>query len=205
MRKLAIIGCGGINSWSAKYLSELITDYEKKELLYIKLFDDDIIEEKNLLRSNQNFIVENLMQNKSDILGERYSFISQPVRIDESNINLLDNFDDIILGVDNNKTRIMIYKYCIEKKKYLLDLRAQGTQFMFIVVDNNKTFDYYKQKYFANDEINERRGSCQLDSDIQKDHLENGNKIIACFGILGIYFKHLRNETPSTNEYKFVY
>lgn len=205
MRRIAMVGCGGINSWAVKHLHKLVDDYDKKELIYVKLFDNDEVEEKNLLRSNQNFEVEELMQQKAQALGKRYSFDFNITFIDEKNINLLTNFDDIILGVDNNKTRKLIYEFALKNNKYLLDLRAQGTQMAFYELDHNKDMEYYNKKFFSNEELMNRKGGCQLQKDIDNDHLENANRIIAYFGIYGIYFKHLRSEEVSTKEWKMVY
>ena len=205
MKRIAIVGCGGINSWVCKYLNEIIDIFDKKELIYVKLFDNDEVEEKNLLRSNQNFVVKDLLQQKSETLGKRYGFDFENIFITEENISVLNNFDDIILGVDNNKVRRLLYNYCLEKGKYLIDMRAQGTQMAFYVLDLNKKIEDYDKTLFANKDVNERKGSCQLTQDIENDHIENGNKIIGHFGIYGIYMKHLRNEDISTNEWKFAY
>ena len=205
MKNIAVIGTGGINSWFVQHLNEVLKIFDKKELFYVKLFDKDDVEEKNLLRGNQNFIIDDLTEQKAEVLGKRYNFDYEITWITEENLSLLDAFDSIIVGVDNNKTRRLLYKYCLEKKKYLLDLRAQGTQFMFVILDNNKTIEHYDKLYFQNSDVMERKGSCQLDSDIKSDHIENANKIIAYFGAYGIFFKCLRGETPTTFEFKFVY
>lgn len=205
MKKIAIIGCGGINSWVIKHLYDVVEMFDKKELIYVCLFDNDVVEEKNLLRKNQNFEIDDLMQEKAEVLGKRYKFNFNTTFINEDNLDLLDNFDDIIVGVDNHKTRRLLYKYCLEKKKYLLDLRAQGTLIAFYILNHKKTIEEYDKEMFNNEEVMTRKGSCQLTKDIEKDHIENGNKIIAFFGIYGIYFKRLRNEEVNTNEWKIVY
>lgn len=205
MRKVAVIGCGGINSWVVHHLSEICNIFDKKELIFVKIFDRDEVEEKNILRNNQNFEIQDLMKEKAEVLGKRYKFDYNITLITEHNLDLLDNFDDIILGVDNHKTRQMIYKYALEKGKYLIDMRAQGTQMAFYVLDLEKDIAYYNEKFFSNKDLMERKGSCQLTTDIEKDHIENGNKIIAFFGIYGIYFKHLRGDELTTNEWKFAY
>jgi molybdopterin/thiamine biosynthesis adenylyltransferase len=207
MKSIAVIGAGGINSWSVKHLKELIDIYDlKREDMFIKIFDADIVEEKNIKRQNQNFNVGNLMFEKAEILGNRYNFAFSKIFITEENIDgELKPYDDIIIGVDNNKTRKLLYEFAIKNKKYLLDMKAQGTQIAYNVVDGSKDMDYYNEKYFANTEVLERKGSCQLASDIAKDHIENGNKIIAFLGIMGVYLKRLRNEQVTCKEYKFVY
>jgi len=205
MRKLAIIGCGGINSWVVKHLYDVITLFDKKELIFVKLFDKDVIEEKNLLRFNQNFEIDDLMMEKAETLAKRYSFDFENIFITEENLSLLDNFTDIILGVDNHKIRKLLYEYCLKKGKYLLDLRAQGTQMAFYILDHKRGMEYYNKLHFNNEEIMNKKGSCQLKTDVENDHIENANKIIAFYGIYGIYFKHLRGEDVAKDEWKEVY
>ena len=110
MKRIAIIGCGGINSWVVKHLKEVAKTFDKDEMIYVKLFDNDVIEEKNILRNNQNFLVEDIMDQKAEVLAKRYNYDFENVFITEENIELLDNFDDILLGVDNHKTRRFIIR-----------------------------------------------------------------------------------------------
>ena len=206
IRRVALIGAGGINSWASLYLKEICDIFEQSKLIFAQIFDEDIVEEKNLLRQNQNYKVEDLMECKAKILGERYGFNYECAFITRNNLSILENFDDIILGVDNNRTRQMLYKFALEHNKYLLDLRAQGTQIMFVTIYPNeqKNMEYYDTRYF-NEKTLDRKGGCQLKADIENDHIQNGNKIIAHFGIYGIYLNWLRNEKASTDEFKFTY
>jgi len=205
MKKIAIVGAGGINSWVCRHLFDVASIFGKKELLFIKVFDDDVVEEKNILRTNQNFQIEDLMEPKSEVLGKRYGFLYEVGLITEDTIKELETFDDIILGVDNHKTRKLVYEFCIKHKKYLLDLRAQGTQIAYYVLNHDKGMEYYEKKFFSNPDIMDRKGSCQFTADVETDHIENGNKIIAFYGMYGIYFKHLRNEELTTDEWSMVY
>lgn len=204
-KSIAVIGCGGINSWFIQHLNEVLKLFDKTDITYVKLFDNDDVEEKNLKRGNQNFVIDNLFEQKAEVLGKKFNFDFENVFITEKNLDLLESFDDIIIGVDNNKVRQLVYKYCLENKKYLLDLRAQGTQMMFVVIDHKKDIAYYNEKYFSNPEVMERKGSCQLATDVQQDHIENANKAIAFFGAYCIYLKRLRGETVAMNEYRMVY
>ena len=210
MRKVAVIGAGGINSWFIKHLKDVVDLFDKTELIFVKVFDKDEVEEKNLLRENQNFLVEDLMKQKAEVLGKRYGFDYENIFITEENVDLLKNFDDIIVGVDNHKTRQLLYKFALENSKYLLDLRAQGTQISFVVVgrektENQKTMEYYDNKYFSNPAVMELKGSCQLTADVENDNIQTGNKVIAFMGTWGIYLNHLRDQTVSTSDWRFVY
>ncbi len=203
MKKIAIIGAGGINSSAIEFLHDMTKNFN--QTIYVKIFDNDIVEEKNLVRGNQNFKVEDLMLEKAETLGKRYEFDYDCTFINKDNIDLLSQFDDILVGVDNHKVRQMLYEYALTNNKYLLDLRAQGTQFGFYVLDHTKNMEYYNKKHFSNEKVMDRKGSCQSVNDIENDHIENANKAIAFIGIYCIYLKHLRGETLSANEFKYIY
>lgn len=205
MKRIAIVGCGGINSWFIHSLHDVLKVFEKRDLVYVKLFDNDEVEEKNLLRGNQNFTAEDLMEQKAEVLAKKYGFDYENILITKETIEQLSGFDDVILGVDNHKTRLLLYEYCHSHKKYLLDMRAQGTQIAYYILDCKKPFDYYMEKHFSNEDVMSRKGSCQLARDVEKDHIENGNKIIAYLCAYGVYLKHLRGEEAETDEYKAVY
>lgn len=205
MKKIAIIGCGGINSWSTKFLQEVLEIFDQRDASYVKLFDEDIVEEKNLLRKNQNFEIYNLMEPKAEVLAKRYGFDSEVEYITSANLSKLDIFDYIIIGVDNHKTRQLLYQYALSKNKNVLDLRAQCTRMSYFVLDHSKNIEYYNKKFFSNPDVMERKGGCQLKVDVANDHIENGNKIIAMLGIYGVFLKMLRNEELATKEYETVY
>lgn len=204
MKKIALLGTGGINSWTIKHIKELTSDMSIQDL-NITLIDNDEVEEKNLISQNQNFQIDDLFSKKAEVLGKRYGVAYSLQYITEENINDLKIFDMIIMGVDNHKTRKIIYKYCIDNKKELIDLKAQGTQIGYVVLDNTKEIDYYNNKYFSNALTMEYKGSCQMKADIENNHIENGNKIISFLGVYGILLKLLRNETIDNKEYKMVY
>jgi len=204
MYKIAIIGAGGINSWTIKNLTEMFVKLDITDYL-LTIFDNDIVEEKNIINQNQNFQAEDVMDGKAESLAKKYAVMFKNQLITEENIDCLDNYNVIILGVDNNKARKMIYQYALDKNKYLLDMKAQGTQISYIVLEHTKGMEYYNNKYFNNEEVMERKGSCQLQKDIDNNHVEMGNYIIACLGINACLLKHIRNEKPSTFEWRFAY
>ena len=213
MKKIAVIGAGGINSWVVEHLASLRRIFFTKEMLFVKIYDNDEVEEKNILRESQNFTADDLMEKKAEVLAKKHGFDFANMLITEDNINELDDYDDIILGVDNHKARKLIYEHCIRKRKYLIDLRAQGTRMSYFVLEpqtlsaeeQDKLIEKYNQKFFSNPDVMERKGSCQLDADIKNDHIENANKVISFMGIFCIYLKWLREEQLSTNEWEFVY
>lgn len=208
MKKIAIIGAGGIGSNFIKYFLEITDLFDKKEMVFIKIFDKDIVEEKNILRSNQNFRVEDVMLEKAEALATRYNDYGldyENIYIDEDNVDKLSMFDDIIICADNHKVRKIIYKYALDNKKWLLDLRAQGTIWGYTIVDGTNKMEYYNNTIFKNPETMEKKGSCQLQTDIENDNIQNANKTIAFYAANCIYLQKLRDNEIACKEFKTVY
>lgn len=218
MKSTAIIGAGGIGSYVIMHLRTIVKELMKKDSMNddsfnykIKIFDDDTIEEKNILGTNQNFVAKDIMEYKAMVLSQRYGCDFENIIIDENNINKLDEFDSIILCVDNHKTRKLIYGHCIRKGKYLLDLRAEGTRWSYFVIDkieDNKkeeVIEKYNKRFFSNDNVMKIKSGCQLDTDIENNHIENANKVVAFYGIYCIFLKHLRDEDIASKELELVY
>jgi molybdopterin/thiamine biosynthesis adenylyltransferase len=208
MRKIAFIGAGGIMSNFTKYFLETMDLFNKKDMIYIKIFDYDNVEEKNIVRSNQNFGVEDLMLPKAEVLSLKYKDYGidfENIKIDDTTINKLEGFDDIIMGVDNHECRMLVYKFCLDKKKWLIDMRAQGTIWSYTIVDNTYNMEHYMNTIFKNDEINKRKGSCQLESDVVKDNFQNANKTIAFYVANCIYLQHIRGNIIQAKDFKAVY
>jgi molybdopterin/thiamine biosynthesis adenylyltransferase len=205
MKKVALVGCGGINSWTIKNIKEMYNDMGFEDL-YTTLIDDDVVEEKNLVSQNQNFQIDDIFSKKAEVLGKRYGVSYVLSFITEQNIQKeLQFFDIIILGVDNHKTRKLVYEFCLKNNKQMIDLKAQGTQIGYVILEQSKGLAYYNNKYFSNAEIMEYKGSCQMKSDITNNHIENGNKIISFLGVYALLLKILRNENIDMKEYKMVY
>ncbi len=118
------IGCGGTGSWVVPLASKLINNVRlrlpDRVKIHYKLVDDDVVEERNILR--QNFSDWDIGKSKAQSLVNRYVYDFKDVRAytfkirSRDNLCLLGEEDDsnglmIILGcVDNNKTRHSIYK-----------------------------------------------------------------------------------------------
>lgn len=208
MRKIAFIGAGGIMSNFVKYFLEAMDTFDKKDLIYIKIFDYDCVEEKNLLRNNQNFLVEDLMTNKAEALAKRYAdwgIDFEAIKIDKSNIDKLEIFDEVIMGVDNHEVRKLLYQYCLEKKKWMIDMRAQGTIWGYTIVDGGQNMEYYNNTIFKNKDTMEKKGSCQLQSDVENDNLQNANKVVGFYVANCIYLQHIRGNKITCTEFKTAY
>ena len=86
-------------------------------------------------------------------------------------------------------------------------MRANGTQrgWYVILPDDKREWKYFEEKHFSNPITMEKKGSCQLQVDVQNDHIESANKIVAYESMWGIYLKRLRDEIPNSLEFKYAY
>lgn len=160
--KLLIVGCGGIGSYLAEYIYELI---ETGQLdAEVTLMDNDMVEINQI--KYQNFYAQDVGKPKCQALGERYRF----KYINERLINKdLKGYDLIMVCVDNNKARTLVWDSSFE----FIDLRATGRKIAAIP----KCWDYYK--YLDNDP---NEYSCQDKADLDKGWIQLGNRIVAAIG-----------------------
>ena len=182
--KTCVIGCGGIGSYFVRSLSEVIkkdiAGFNKINPLAIDLFDYDLIEEKNL--TYQNFDIEHLGLNKAKVLSDITGYRARADKI--ISLDQLSNYNFIILAVDNNKVRNIVYNSGIP----FLDLRANGKTIMAYLTQKDD------QEYLELTQDDGSKGGCQREDDIEERHIQFGNKIIAEIGIQFLA-DYLRGET----------
>lgn len=112
MRKILIIGAGGIGSF-------LIPLLDKVGLYNISVADPDTVETKNL--TYQNFRATEVGQNKSQVMG-KYSSVTFSNTYPILTQKQMKGFDLVVCCVDNISLRRTLYNTNIK----WLDLRAQG-------------------------------------------------------------------------------
>jgi hypothetical protein len=105
--KINLIGTGGNGSWLVPMLSKLA----ETENIKVTLWDDDIIEEKNI--RNQNFQFIKIGKPKAVVLAEYYNHICKPKHLftyktEKYDLNTVT--DIVITAVDNDATRLDIAK-----------------------------------------------------------------------------------------------
>tara|TARA_B100000686_G_C16687919_1_gene915902 strand:- start:896 stop:1468 length:573 start_codon:yes stop_codon:yes gene_type:complete len=118
MRKVLIIGVGGIGSYLTQFLSRL-------NLYELHIADNDSVEKKNLLY--QNFNLEDIGQLKVTALQDRYK-ISHASKYQILTDKQLKSYDLVICCADNLDVRRLVYRqgHGSHSKVKWLDLRAQG-------------------------------------------------------------------------------
>ena len=123
MRKVMLIGAGGIGSFLADFLSRI--NHAKTGKLYsLTVFDDDKIETKNL--SYQNFHPDEVGKHKVMSLYDKFECEAEPypVLVKEQ----LKGYDLVVCCADNLAVRRLLYRqgYGEEAEIKWLDLRAQA-------------------------------------------------------------------------------
>tara|TARA_R110001592_G_scaffold200056_4_gene448828 strand:+ start:3004 stop:3567 length:564 start_codon:yes stop_codon:yes gene_type:complete len=114
MRKIMIIGAGGIGSYLASFLDRI-------GIYDVTIFDDDKVEEKNL--TYQNFTAGHLGMHKVDVFVNAKSNPYQ-VLVEKQ----LQGYDLVICCADNLTARRLVYSqgFGDDAKLKWLDLRSQG-------------------------------------------------------------------------------
>ncbi len=119
MRKIMIIGAGGIGSYLVSFLDRI-------GLYDITVFDDDDVEIKNL--TYQNYEEEDVGQKKVSGLESKFGSISKAEPYVVLVKQQLENYDLVVCCADNLSVRRLLYRegYGEDIQNKWLDLRSQG-------------------------------------------------------------------------------
>lgn len=182
--KILGIGCGGIGSYICQHLDRLI-DLEQISGKF-KFFDDDIVELKNILY--QNFRTSDIDSKKTEALSLRYVNLSfYPKRVTKDQMN---DYDLILLCVDNNSTRQEAFEVFQEKGTPFIDARANGKVFGL--------FSSETLNYLATLGTSKESSSCQNPFQIAKKQIEYGNVIVAALMAQAV-LNYMRNKRLPTD------
>ena len=115
--RVLIIGSGGLGSPIAIYLASAGVGK-------IGIVDKDFVEISNLNRQII-FSTDDIKKSKSNTAIKKLKKINPGIKLESFNINLTEknikniaeNFDFLIDGSDNFRTRFLINDYCLKKKK----------------------------------------------------------------------------------------
>ena len=100
MKKIMIIGAGGIGSFLIPLLSKVGTDRYN-----ITVYDPDIVEEKNL--TYQNFRKTEIGNNKALCMQRRYTVVGLPYKVLSG--QQLEGYDLVVCCADNLDIRRTMY------------------------------------------------------------------------------------------------
>ena len=176
MLDVLIVGAGGIGSWLCRDLSNAIdtAQFGRKDLIRVTVADDDQIEDKNL--RYQDFTEEDLYDNKSEVMADRYGFVAHPERIE--NLTGYGTYGLILCCVDNTRFRRELFNQFVTGGPFWIDLRSEGATVAAFTKHKQNSLD--KLLATLPEEIEE--GSCQRAEDLANNTIQYGNRIIASIG-----------------------
>lgn len=176
MKKVLIVGAGGIGSWLAWNLHHL-NQHKQIPQLDITFADNDSVDTKNL--SYQLFQKIDLMDNKATVVANKYNFNGLETRIESD--SQLKGYDCIVCAVDNSKFRRLMFNYGDKNSTYWIDLRSVGTAVAFYTKHKENTLKKMLET-IPDENSDHLEGSCQLEFELENNIVQCGNRIIASIG-----------------------
>ena len=132
MRKLIIIGLGGIGSQLLPSLLQFLNYESEKSFKSVWLVDGDHYEEKNknrqLFNGNENKAISQVMTYNRLYTNLSLSFIDKYVTKDNIS-KIVKNDDVVLLCVDNNATRKMFNEYLLKDTIKDLTIISGGNEY----------------------------------------------------------------------------
>lgn len=190
MKKILIVGAGGISSW---LINDLATLDKVGQLpgTQIWVADDETVDLKNI--TYQNFEEKDILELKVSALAQRYNYFFKEIDKRILSESQLDGWDIIISCVDNVGFRKLLFSYCDGKDEpYWIDLRSEGRAIAFYTKHRKNTLDLLLSSLPPDDD--NEGGSCQLAFELEAGIIQQGNKIISRIGSQ-LLLNHLRGET----------
>ena len=173
--KIGIIGAGGIGSYLIKALNELMDKNQLGNETEITVFDNDGVEENNILY--QDFSIDDVFDNKAVSLATRYKVTGVAEKVES--LEKLKEFDLVVCCVDNTATRRMLFSGGFKKDfPDFIDLRSEGKSYAVFTKEGSTK----KSLLGTLPEEEVENGSCQLDVDKKVGNIQQGNKIVALIG-----------------------
>ncbi len=190
LNKILVVGCGGIGSYLIGDIAEAVRQEQINLNISFTIADNDMAELNQV--KYQNFMEDEIGENKAEILSKRYSELmvvnSMKKRIEKE--DQLKGYDPIICCVDNSPTRELIFRYCHDKGIEFIDLRAKGR---YVMAFQKSELNTDLKTLDLTDKLD---GSCQKQNDIERGLIQYGNRIVAVIG-LQMLINHLRGKKNS--------
>jgi len=194
--KILLIGAGGIGSFLAGQIYRLIIQRQiDPTTTDVTICDPDTVELKNI--KYQDFRENEILKDKSQVISRRYGFRQRQGRIDRG--EQLRAFNIILLAVDNNKTREIVYRHCQKNGAYFIDARAEGRAVAVFTKHPRNS----PNKLLETLQGEGRNTSCQLAFDLEQGRIQNGNLIAAAIASQ-LLLNLLRGE-QNPPEFRFIF
>jgi len=177
IRKIFIVGAGGIGSWTAPDFDRLRQTNQITDVL-ITYADYDDVDTKNL--PYQNFKKSDVMDPKAEILAARYGMECVPKKIDKK--EMLDGYDCIVSAVDSTIFRKMFFDYVCNDNPdvYWIDLRSEGKSYAAFTKSKKHTYESLLAT-LPDEDVED--GSCQNAWELEQGIVQRGNIHVAAYGV----------------------
>jgi len=182
---MLVIGLGGVGGYLCRFLSKAILYDQLPQDTEITVADMDAVEPKNT--KYQDYEQQDILKNKAEIIGQKYNFTYLKEKIED--ISQLVPYDVILLCVDNNKTRKLVYHFCANNSTYWIDGRAEGRE--IAVFTKSKRNTPAEMAKLTGENVED--ASCQREWQIRENIINYGH-IIASAIIFQLLLNHIRNE-----------
>jgi len=131
--QIVVIGTGGTGGYVVRDIGRLIYALKEKKHIGLTLVDGDMVEQKNLIR--QNFLEDDIGQNKAEVLAERYS-AAYGITID-SVAKMIDCESlRVILGEIQREGKIPIVVGCVDNNEARRNIRKAVEDSHYYWVDS---------------------------------------------------------------------
>lgn len=194
IEKIRIVGAGGIGSYLCRSLHSAVKQKQIDPKTEIHVYDPDEVESKNI--RYQCFDEFDIASYKSDVMNEKYEFISHCISVTEELLKTWNKKDVIISCVDNTIFRRELFTTCVqENAPHFIDLRCEGRFLCYFTKSKSNTLDKLLESISSDDRP---AGSCQIPHRYANSIIDWGNKIIAEIGIQ-LLLNYIREETYTTH------
>ncbi len=161
--KILIVGVGGLGCPAAENLV-------RAGIGTIGLVDNDIVNLSNIHRQSL-FTSRDIKRSKVSVAAKKLKEINPSTkiktyksRLNENNIqNIIKNYEIIIDGSDNFKTKFLISDYCIKFKKRLVTGAISKFDGHIFTFDFNDKKTAYLKSFYQENEISDDNLNCEFE------------------------------------------
>lgn len=171
LRKMLIVGAGGIGSWTAHNLNKLYK-HDQLTTLQTHIADDDEVDLKNL--SYQYYTEDHIFEPKVEALHSQFDFF-KPLNTRITDGKELKKYDLVVSAVDNTSFRKLMFTTCINEGIDWIDARAEGRACSLMSSHPQNTLPAML-KTIPKDKEDQ---SCQRSFELDNGIVQTGNRVIA--------------------------
>jgi len=181
MKKVLVVGAGGIGSRFLFEIVELIIAEQIPDEYIFTMVDNDSVEKKNI--KYQKFTKDDIGKHKVEALKDRWKdhlqiFKAEVKKVENLQEYLDKGYDYVICCVDNTKFRKHMFELWDKHKFKFIDMRSEGTAIAVFTSHERTT----TESLMATVKTDKEDMSCQRQFELDQGIIQQGNKIVATIG-----------------------